>query len=207
MQILSSDFIHNLTLYGYYILFILVFLQEVGVPSPLPNELVMIFSGYMVFQGKLHLFYAILSAFAGDILGSTILFIAFYFFGKQIMSRKPSWIPISESKLNKLSQRLQSFGSAGFFLGRLSPFIRGYVSVISGLMNVSPKRFLPIIGATASLWATFYILAGYLLGPYWGKVSGYLNEIPLYLGFIPLTIFVGYILFKLIQNRIAAAKA
>lgn len=200
MQLLSAEFLHNLALYGYYILFLLVFLQEVGVPSPLPNELVLLFSGYMAYSGKLNLLYAILSAFAGDILGSAILFTLFYFFGKQIMKKKPRWIPVSEAKLGNLSAKLQKMGTTGIFLGRLSPFIRGYVSVLSGLMNFHPRKYALIMASTAPLWASFYIASGFLLGPYWKNVSHYIGDIPLYIGFVPLSCFVGYAIFQIIRK-------
>ena len=200
MQHLSSDFIHNLSQYGYYIIFLLVFLQEVGVPSPLPNELVLLFSGYMAYLGKLNIIYIILSALSGDILGSAILFTLFFFFGKHIMDRKPRWIPLPEAKLNKLSNKLQTMGFTGVFLGRLSPFIRGYVSVLSGLMNYSPRKYSAIIAISAPLWASFYVSSGFLLGPYWKNVSQYIGKIPMYIGLIPLSLFVGYIMFQIIKS-------
>ena len=203
MQQLSSDFIHHLSEYGYMIIFLLVFLQEVGVPSPLPNELVLLFSGYMAYLGKLHILYIILSALSGDILGSAILFTVFFFFGKRIMENKPRWIPIPEAKLAKLSERLQKMGITGVFLGRLSPFIRGYVSVLCGLMNYAPRRYSLIIAITAPVWASFYVITGFLLGPYWKSVSHYVSDIPLYIGLVPLTLFVCYIAIQIIKNSIA----
>lgn len=203
MQQLSSDFIQNLSQYGYLIIFLLVFLQEVGVPSPLPNELVLLFSGYMAYSGKLHIIYIILSALSGDILGSTILFTVFYFFGKRIMANKPRWIPIPEAKLAKLSDKLQKMGITGVFLGRLSPFIRGYVSVLCGLMNYVPRRYALIISITAPVWASFYVISGFLLGPYWKSVSHYVSDIPMYIGLVPLSLCVCYITYQIIKNSLA----
>ena len=37
--------------YGYLAIFVLVFLQEVGAPNPIPNELVLVLSGYLTFMG------------------------------------------------------------------------------------------------------------------------------------------------------------
>ena len=41
--------------YGYMAIFSLVFLQEIGVPNPVPNEVVLLFSGYLASVGKLDL--------------------------------------------------------------------------------------------------------------------------------------------------------
>lgn len=203
MSQLSATFIQQLSVYGYLVIFLLVFLQEVGVPSPIPNEFVLLFSGYLVFSNQLNLFFVIGSAFAGDVLGSSILFVVFYFFGKQIMDKKPKWIPITEQKLRRLRMKLSSFGQFGFLLGRLSPFIRGYVSVVSGLMNYNAKDYFLIIFTSAPLWASFYVIAGYFLGPYWAKITAVVHDIPLYIGFIPLTLFVIYIISQLLKKSFA----
>jgi len=57
------------------------------------------------------------------------------------------------------------------FLGRITPFIRGYVSVISGLLQIKPKLYLPLVMITAILVSCTYVLTGRLLGPYWTQVA------------------------------------
>ncbi len=190
IQNIPYDFISNIHQYGYLIIFLLVFLQEVGVPNLIPNELVLIFSGYLSYKEVLQLPMVILSAIAGDVLGSGILFSLFFFFGKTIMNKKPKWIPISKRKLNKLSRKLQKKGFVGVIIGRVSPFIRGYVAVLLGLMNYPIKRYAMVLITTAALWACFYVTAGYFMGPYWTMLSGYLSNIQLFMGFIPLTIIL-----------------
>lgn len=57
------------------------------------------------------------------------------------------------------------------FLGRVTPFIRGYVSVISGLLQIKPKQYLPLVVITAVLVSCTYVVTGRLLGPYWTQVA------------------------------------
>ncbi|MDP4271856.1 MAG: DedA family protein [Bacteroidota bacterium] len=193
---IPSDFLNNILHHGYLIIFLLVFLQEVGVPNPIPNELVLIFSGYLGYTGMLNAVWVILSAFAGDMLGSGILFTLFFIFGKTIMARKPRWIPISRKKLDKLSRKIQRKGFAGVFLGRISPFIRGYVAVLLGLMNYPVRKYAVVLPATALLWACFYVMAGYVIGPYWQSVSGYLIGFRMGMGIFPLAT-LSYISYRL----------
>ncbi|MFZ4455345.1 MAG: DedA family protein [Bacteroidales bacterium] len=199
MALLTGDFAQNLLVYGYFLIFALVFLQEVGFPNPVPNEIVLLFSGYVAYTGKLNIIYAILSAFGGDVLGSAILFILFFFFGKKILTNKPRWIPISVKKLESLRLTLEAKGDLGIFLGRLSPFIRGYVSVLSGLMNFSKKRFSVIAVSTGLIWSSFYLLIGYFVGPYWSKSFCQMSDYSLYIGLIPLSILSLYLVYVLIK--------
>ncbi|HAL81120.1 MAG TPA: hypothetical protein DCO83_01895 [Mucilaginibacter sp.] len=157
--------------YGYTAIFILIFLQEIGVPNPLPNELVLMFSGYLAFTGALFLPFVLLSAISADIIGATILYLTFYFFGAYILSHKPKWLPISTEKINKIAERVSQGGLWSVFLGRVTPFIRGYVSVISGLLQIKPKQYLPLVVITAVLVSCTYVVTGRLLGPYWTQVA------------------------------------
>ena len=173
MQNIPPDFLQSVIKYGYLIIILLVFLQEVGFPNPIPNELVMVFSGYLCYTGMLKVPFVILVALLGDLLGSGILYAVFFFFGKKIMKKKPRWLPISQKKIDKLAAKFQKQGISAVIIGRLSPFIRGYVSVLMGLMNYPAKKYLWILVGTAIFWACFYVLTGYLIGPYWKLVSTY----------------------------------
>jgi 1,2-diacylglycerol-3-alpha-glucose alpha-1,2-galactosyltransferase len=168
---MSSEAIQYINQYGYIAIFVLIFLQEIGVPNPVPNELVLLFSGYLTFTGTLFLPFVLMSAIAADLIGATILYYVFYFFGTYILSHKPKWFPISTEKINKLSQKINAGGFWALFLGRITPFIRGYVSVISGLIQIKPRVYLPLILITALLVCGTYIITGRLLGPYWSDVA------------------------------------
>ena len=74
--------------YGYLAIFALVFLQEVGIPNPVPNELVLIFSGYLAFKGILYLPLVILAAVSADFIGTNILYFTFYFAFFQLKFKK-----------------------------------------------------------------------------------------------------------------------
>jgi membrane protein DedA with SNARE-associated domain len=158
--------LHYIAQYGYLAILVMVFLQEVGVPSPVPNEFLLLFSGYLAHTGVLSASLVVLSAVVGDLLASFILFELFYFFGKSVMRRKPKWLPISEVKLDKLKRKIDSSGRFGTYLGRVTPFIKGYVSVLCGLLQVPQKKYGFILVVTSVAWAFVYVGGGYVAGPY-----------------------------------------
>jgi membrane protein DedA with SNARE-associated domain len=160
-----------ITRYGYMAIFILVFLQEIGVPNPVPNELVLLFSGYLSFKGLLYLPLIILTAVVADFIGTNILYIIFYHAGTYIMRKKPKWIPLSASMLERLSRKISEGGLFNIYIFRVTPFTRGYTSVITGLLRIKPGIFLPIALISASTWATIYVVIGYIIGPSWKMFS------------------------------------
>jgi membrane protein DedA with SNARE-associated domain len=186
--------------YGYLAIFVFVFSQEVGLPNPVPNELVLIFSGYLVFMGLLKLPLIILAAVLGDFTGTSILHTVFYFFGAYILKHKPRWLPFPVKTIFKLKNRISKNGLMGIYIGRLTPFIRGYTSVIAGLLQIKPKVFLPIAMITASIWASVYVTAGVLLGPFWSHVAPNLSSIKYVLLLIFTTIILVVILRAFIKH-------
>jgi|WetSurMetagenome_2_1015567.scaffolds.fasta_scaffold01311_13 membrane protein DedA with SNARE-associated domain len=164
---MPEEVVYYVTNYGYLAILILVFLQEIGMPNPFPNELLLIFSGYLSFRGLLFLPFVILTALSADFIGTNILYLLFYNEGDYLIRKKPRWIPLSSGIINRLSSKVSKGGQLALFIFRLTPFTRGYTSVIAGLLNVRPKTFLPVAFISATTWTSIYVLAGYFIGPYW----------------------------------------
>ena len=163
---MPPDLIIFIARYGYLAIFILVFAQEIGIPNPVPNELVLMFSGYLIFKGILFFPFVILITMSADFIGTSILYIVFYFFGDYILKHKPRWLPISDKTINKVSARISKGGLSTIYICRLLPFIRGYTSVITGLLQIKPNVFLPIALISAATWSSVYVLTGRILSPF-----------------------------------------
>jgi membrane protein DedA with SNARE-associated domain len=164
---MPEEVVYYVTRYGYLAIFIMVFLQEIGMPNPVPNELLLIFSGYLSFKGLLYLPSVILTAIIADFIGTNILYFLFYSTGALIMQKKPNWIPLSARMIERLSTKISKGGQLSIFIFRLTPFTRGYTSVITGLLQIKPKVFLPIALISAISWATVYVVIGHFIGPSW----------------------------------------
>jgi len=187
---MPPEVINFIAHYGYIAIFVLVFSQEIGIPNPVPNELVLVFSGYLTYKSILSLPLVILTAVTADFSGTNILYFAFYFFGRYILKHKPRWLPISEKRIDALSSRLLKGGLWRIYLGRITPFIRGYTSVITGLLQVKPKIFLPIAFVSGLSWAAVCVTSGYILGPYWSSAGDKLAQAK-----IPVLVVAGTLIF------------
>ena len=82
---MSQELTAYIDKYGYIAIFSLVFLQETGVPNPIPNELVLLFSGYLTSMQKLDFMTVLITVIAADTLGTSLLYILFYYFGQFVL--------------------------------------------------------------------------------------------------------------------------
>src|SRR5665811_2130434 len=127
---MPEEVVYYVTRYGYLAIFVLVFLQEIGMPNPFPNEILLMFSGYLSFKGLLYLPSVILTVVLADFIGTNILYFIFYSAGPFIMQKKPKWIPLSDKMISRLSDRISKGGKLSIYIFRVTPFTRGYTSVI-----------------------------------------------------------------------------
>jgi membrane protein DedA with SNARE-associated domain len=167
----TSEFALYITKYGYLAIFLLVLLQELGVPNPVTNEFVLLFSGYLAFSGVLNLWLVFLTAVSADCIGTTILYAVFYLFGGYIMGHRPRWCPISPARIERIAHTISKRQQWGIYVGRLIPFLRGYASVAAGVLQIRPKIFIPAVIISAITWSGGYVVAGNLLGAQWQRLA------------------------------------
>jgi membrane protein DedA with SNARE-associated domain len=198
---MPEEVVYYVTRYGYLAIFVLVFLQEIGMPNPFPNELLIMFSGYLSFKGLLFLPYVILTVVCADFIGTNILYFIFYSAGAFIMQKKPKWIPLSDKMVSRLSDRISKGGQLRIYIFRVTPFTRGYASVITGLLQIKPIVFLPIALISAFTWALIYIVIGYYIGPSWDLFTESIGNFKYLLLIVMAVILSAFLFVYIMRNR------
>src|ERR1017187_1403724 len=192
---MPSNLILFIATYGYLAIFILVILQELGFPNPVPNEFILMFSGYLAFTAALNIFLVIITAISADIIGSQILYSVFFFAGNYLMNKKPKWLP--EKRIKSLENKISNGGNLAIFIGRLTPLLRGYTAVLVGLLQIKPKVFIPMVVFSAIVYNGMYIMFGFIMGPYWETIANKMGGVR----FVILIVIL-IVIFTLVIRRI-----
>lgn len=198
---MPEELVYYVTRYGYLAIFILVFLQEIGMPNPFPNELLLIFSGYLSFKGLLYMPLVILTALTADFIGTNILYFLFFSAGTLIIEKKPKWIPLSASMINRLSIKISKGGQWSIYIFRLTPFTRGYTSVITGLLHIRPGVFIPLALFSGITWASIYVVIGYYIGPSWSLFSQHIDNFKYIMIAVLVIILSSVLILFLVKKR------
>jgi membrane protein DedA with SNARE-associated domain len=170
---MSPSIIHFIAQYSYLAVFLIIIAQELGVPIPFPNELVLMFCGYLAFSGKLNLFLVIITAFAASIAGAWILYGIFYWFGVWIHPKLPA---VLQNVIKKASEKIDRH-PVWIFIGRIIPFGRGYICIAAGLAKVKPVQFAYITISADTIWNAGFIILGFATGKYWEVVANQVGGI------------------------------
>ena len=159
---MSAILTNYIITYGYFAIFGIVLLQELGMPG-LPNEIVLLYFGYLGRKAGLSYPLVICLAVIADITGSFILYFLFYH-GRDWLKRiKPSWVKIPVKKIDALKVKVASHNGRNIFVAKLTPFVRSYLPVVAGLLKVDTILFGRIVLITAFIWTGGWVTAGWVL--------------------------------------------
>lgn len=147
---------------GYVGVFGLMVLESALIP--IPSEIIMPFSGFLVFQGKMDFAGAVAAGSLGNLAGS----VAIYFLGKRIgrafVAKYGKYVLFNERHLQVTERIFQKHGGKIAFVGRLLPAIRTYVSLPAGIGKISFGKFVVFTLAGSVIWNVFLVYAGVQLG-------------------------------------------
>ncbi|RZL12179.1 MAG: hypothetical protein EOO89_19970 [Pedobacter sp.] len=199
---MDQQYMQFIIIYGSVAIFGLIYLIEIGIPLPIPNEMVLISCGYLVHQGWLELYLILPIAIIADFLGSATLFSIFYFIGAYLVLHKPKWFPLSDATIFSMVKKIKHVTWQKLLFFRMAPFIRGYASVGSGIAKLKPCFYLRISFCSSVIVCVTYILIGLMIAPLWRKyeplIIKYMNNL------IVLTLLITCVFFidKYVSQRV-----
>ena len=84
---------------------------------PLPSEIIMPFAGYLVYTGRLSLFWAATAGAIGCNLGSVIAYEIGHYGGRPMVERYGRYLWINRHDLDMADRFFHKFGAAAVFIG------------------------------------------------------------------------------------------
>jgi membrane protein DedA with SNARE-associated domain len=155
--------------YGYAGLFALLMLGIVGLP--IPDETLLVFSGYLIWRGRLHPELTFVSAFCGSTCGITVSYLLGRRFGRPFVGRFGKYIHLTESRFHKVNAWFERIGGWLLAIGYFIPGIRHFTAVTAGMSSFKAWQFAVFAYTGAAVWVGLFLSLGYLVGEQWKYVS------------------------------------
>jgi membrane protein DedA with SNARE-associated domain len=154
--------------WGYWAVFAVVILGNVGLP--VPEEGALIFAGYLVWSGKLRLVTVLVLAIVAAVLGDNLGYWFGRHYGQAAIRRFGHKIFITESRLDKTRQFVDRYGSYGVFVGRFIPGLRFMAGPVAGSTGLPFFRFFCANFLGGLIYVPLTVGAGFFLGKSLGEV-------------------------------------
>lgn len=165
LAVISGFVLSTIEALGYPGVFFLMLIGNASIP--IPSEIIMTFSGFLVAVGKFQFWVVVLLGTLGDVAGSLIT----YFIAHRLSHR------LKTSKdLERAENWYKRFGMASLFLGKLVPFVRAFIAFPAGVFKVKLWKFLFLVGSGALIWSIILTYIGFVLGGNWATIEPYFRK-------------------------------
>jgi membrane protein DedA with SNARE-associated domain len=168
IEILSAFIVATISMLGYGGVVLLMAIESACIP--LPSEIIMPFSGYLVHTGRFGSLWLVAVAGAvGCVLGSLVAYWIGMYGGRPLIEKYGRYVLISHHDLDLADRWFSRFGEVIVFASRLLPVIRTFIAFPAGVARMDLKRFVIYTFAGSLPWCYALAYIGQKLGDQWDK--------------------------------------
>jgi len=167
ITILSGFIVATISAMGYGGVVLLMAIESACIP--LPSEIIMPFSGYLVSTGELNLWGVAIAGAIGCVLGSLVAYWVGMYGGRPFIEKYGRYILLSRHDLDIADRWFGKYGEVIVFVSRLLPAIRTFIAFPAGVARMNLNRFVIYTFAGSLPWCLALAYAGQKLGEQWDK--------------------------------------
>lgn len=174
IDVLAQFVVHTIDILGYPGIFLLMLVESCGIP--MPSEVIMPFSGFLVADGKMTLWAITVAGTIGNLVGSLLAYWIAYRGGRPLIEKYGKYILISKHDLDLADRWFKKYGDWTVFFGRLLPVVRTYISFPAGVAKMDVKRFSIFTTLGALPWTLLFGWLGVKMGANWEAIRTKLHN-------------------------------
>ena len=159
---------------------------------PLPSEIILPFTGYMVFAGHFGFWQATIVATLGNLFGGLVAYYVGVWGGRPFLQQYGRYFLINERELVWTERLFKNHGEMTVFVGRMLPIVRTFISLPAGIARMNPLKMAIYTVSGAFLWCTLLIFMGRKLGENWDALKPYFHRADVVIGgaFVLVVLYV-----------------
>ncbi len=147
------------------VILVVILIEELGVPMPIPGDLMMMLAGIRAADGVYPLWLVLLSQEVVTVVGATGLFWISERCGRPFVLRFGRFIHLTPAALDRAEGFLRRHGSRAVIAGRLMPGMRIFTPIAAGVLGMPYRVYVPSVAVGGFLYILGYTLLGYFVGP------------------------------------------
>ena len=159
---LTSTMENIITLLGPWGVSLLMAIESCNIP--LPSEAVLPFAGILVNKGVMNFHIAALFGAIGCVLGSIPSYYLGYLGGRPFVEKYGKHFLVSQKDLEDADKWVDKYGDWAFFLCRMLPVIRTFISFPAGILRARKRIFFTLTFLGSLIWCYFLVYVGVKMG-------------------------------------------
>lgn len=163
---------------------------------PLPSEIILPFTGYMVYIGKFGLGQATIAATLGNLFGALVAYYVGVWGGRPFLKRYGRYFFIKERELAWTERLFARRGEITVLIGRILPVVRTFISLPAGIARMNPLKMATYTVLGALPWCFALIIAGMKLGANWNSLKPLFHRLDVLIGGVIFILLIFWVLHR-----------
>ena len=160
---------------------------------PLPSEVIMPFSGYLVFTGRFQLLWVSVAGAVGCNVGSALAYYVGALGGRPLAEKYGRLVLVSHRDLDRADRWFARYGDGTVFFSRLLPVVRTFIALPAGVARMDFLRFNLYTFLGSLPWCFVLAYAGLRLGARWIILREYFHRFDTVIGLAILAALVWFV--------------
>jgi membrane protein DedA with SNARE-associated domain len=144
---------------------------------PIPSEIILPFTGFLVGRGELGFLPALVASTAGSLSGALILYALGRWGGRNLILRYGRYLRVKEADLDRAEGWFDKYDEWVVLFGRMVPGVRSVVSIPAGMLRTPFLQFVLLTTAGSAAWNALLLGAGWYLGENWQQIAGVVGSV------------------------------
>jgi membrane protein DedA with SNARE-associated domain len=194
IEILSAFIVATISTLGYGGIVLLMAIESACIP--LPSEVIMPFSGYLVYKGQFNLWVVGVAGALGCVVGSWVAYYVGFYGGRPFIEKYGRYVLLSRSDLDLADRWFARYGEVIVFVSRLLPVVRTFIALPAGVARMNMARFTAYTFLGSLPWCLGLAYVGQLLGEQWDKnetLKTWFHRFDFLIGFLILLAVVWWV--------------
>jgi len=154
--------------YGYAALFALLMLGIAGLP--IPDETLLVFSGYLISTGRMDAQGAFAVSVVGSISGISLSYLIGRTAGHAVVYRYGRYAGVTPAHIDRVHRWLRRMGEWLLMFGYFIPGVRHFTALAAGMSELEYGVFARFAYTGAVIWVSTFLALGYFVGEQWRAV-------------------------------------
>lgn len=184
LTLLASFIIWGIASLGYSGVAAMMAIESMCIP--LPSEIIMPFSGFLVSQGRFTLIGITIAGSIGSVIGSVIAYWVGIWGGRAFVEKYGKYVLISHHDLDIADRFFGKYGGAAVFFSRMMPVVRTFISLPAGISRMNFSKFVVYTFVGSLPWCFGLGYLGQKMGDHWDTLGEYFHKFDLAIGLIIL---------------------
>lgn len=172
---------------------------------PIPSEVIMPFSGFLVTEGRFSLWAITLSGALGNLVGSWAAY-ALGYWGHKTLVRKlvvkyGKFILLTEEEFDYSLELFNKYGQWIAAIARVTPGLRTVISLPAGIAKLPFLKFSLLTFFGSLIWSLFLGYIGVQLGENWQIIRPYFRKFDFLIIAVTIIFVVVYVYYKLHKRK------